>query len=84
MSKQADKQPASSKQLSYWIKKRINVGFGRSYVACGQLTVRDALRHEHNTHNTHNGTNIMLCYSTQAEYEAALTAFKARGERVLA
>lgn len=54
---------------AYWIKQRTNPQLGKIYhVACGQLTVKEAQAKE----NPLYGSNVMLRYSTEAEYTAAL------------
>jgi hypothetical protein len=58
---------------SYWIKERHNPQFEKPYyVACGQLSKTEAKRKE----KTSYGTNIMLEYATETEYNKALKKFK--------
>jgi hypothetical protein len=54
---------------AYWIKQRTNPQLGKTYyVACGQLTAKEAQAKA----NTLYGSNVMIKYNTEAEYNAAL------------
>lgn len=65
-----------SRKLSYWIKKRLNPQFEKEYyVACGQLTKKDARRKERSLY----GENFMLEFKTEQEYITALESLKEKG-----
>ena len=54
----------------WWIKERHNPQFKEPYyVACGQITVKEAKAHE----NPLYGYNYMHKFSTEKEYETRLT-----------
>ena len=62
----------------WWIKERHNPQIGTYYVACGQLSLRDARRYEKPLY----GDNVMLRFSTEAAYREKLAALTKAGERV--
>lgn len=64
--------------MKYWIKERHNPQLGVYFVACGQMPVKAAKRHELQLY----GSNIIHRFDTQAEYEARLQELVERGERV--
>jgi len=69
-----------SRKLSYWIKERHNPQFdGPYYVACGQLTKKDAKTKETSLY----GYNNMLEFKTVEEYNQALKSLSEKGYRVL-
>ena len=66
------------KTKPYWIKERHNPQLGVYYVGCGQMTARDAKRHESPIY----GDNIMHEYRSRADYAAKLEELQKRGEKV--
>lgn len=62
----------------YCIKERQNPQLGTYFVVQGQLTVKEAKRHE----NPLYGYNHMHKFKTRAEYEAKINELKKSGERV--
>jgi hypothetical protein len=69
-----------NKPKQYWIKERHNPQLGVYYVACGQLSVKEARKKEQTIY----GENVMLCYETEESYRAALESLRKRGESVQA
>mgnify|MGYP001568133194 FL=1 len=63
----------------FWIKERENPQVGTYYVACGQITIKEAQGHERQSLY---GFNIMHKYTTKEAYEAEISRLKAKGERV--
>ena len=60
----------------FWIKERSNPQLKKPYyVACGQLSKKDAAAKE----KAEYGDNTMLPFATQAEYDAAIAKLKADG-----
>lgn len=64
----------------YWIKERDNPQLGIYFVACGQLSVREARSREGSLY----GSNRMLRFDSEAEYNAKLKELRAAGEKVQA
>jgi hypothetical protein len=64
--------------MNYWIKERYNPQLGTYYVACGQLSKKEAKRHERSIY----GDNIMHEYCTQTDYEAKLAQLRQLGKQV--
>ena len=62
----------------FWIKERENPQLGTYYVACGQISIKEALPRERTLY----GFNIMHRYATKEAYEAEISRLKAKGERV--
>lgn len=63
----------------FYIKERNNPHFKKPYyVACGQLTKKDAKAKESSLY----GDNTMLSYATEQEYKDALEKLKADGYNV--
>lgn len=64
-------------KLKYYIKSRYNPHFIKPYyVACGQLTKKEADQKENNSVL---GLNIMLSYDTQSEYLAKIEELELQG-----
>lgn len=63
--------------MKYWIKERQNPQTGTYYVACGQISEREAAREGRPIY----GENVMHGYATEAEYLAEIARLKAAGER---
>lgn len=66
------------KNYPYYIKERHNPQTGIYYVAYGQLSKAAAKRKESSLY----GSNVMLRFDTEAEYQAKLAELKKKGERV--
>ena len=62
----------------YWIKERHNPQLGVYYVACGNLSIKDAMKMEGGSY----GHNIMIKFPSETAYNNALQMLKDRGERV--
>lgn len=62
----------------FYIKERHNPQLGTYYVACGQMTKKEAKSYE----DTRYGTNVMHGYDTAEEYEKALADLRARKHEV--
>jgi len=65
--------------MKYWIKQRENPQLGTYYVPCGQMSHKAAKQKERGSIY---GSNLMLLFNSQAEYNAEIEALKKRGERV--
>ena len=50
----------------YWIKERHNPQLGTYYTPMGEMSVKDAAKHERSLY----GFNVMLRYKTKTEYDA--------------
>ena len=57
---------------SFYIKQRHNPQLGVFYVACGQLTVKEAKAKESAIY----GSNVMMKYPTEKEYNEARANLK--------
>ena len=69
-----------ARKLSYYIKERNNPQFKKPYyVAKGQMTKAEAMKVEDGTGY---GTNFMLPYKTEAEYNQAIADLRAQGFNV--
>lgn len=66
----------TKKQQSFWIKERDNPQLGTYYVACGQLSRREAREME--TGSLY-GSNVMLEFETQTAYDAKLDELREQG-----
>ena len=66
------------KPKSYWIKQRFNPQLGVYYVACGQISVREAKRLERTLY----GDNVMLRFSSEDEYNKKLSELRDSGEKI--
>lgn len=66
------------KNYPFWIKERHNPQTGIYYVACGQLSKTAAKKKESSLY----GSNVMLRFETEAEYQAKLAELKKNGESV--
>lgn len=64
-------------KLSYWIKERHNPQLGKYYSACGQMTTKDAKRHEDALY----GTNYMHRFATHDAYVEKIDELQRAGER---
>ncbi len=62
----------------YWIKERHNPQLGVYFVACGQISTRQARRHEKPLY----GMNFMHRFSSKEEYEEKLGQLRADGKEV--
>jgi len=63
----------------FYLKERHNPQFKNPYyVACGQLTKKDAKAKEKSLY----GDNFMIAYETEKEYNEAIEKLKANGQRV--
>jgi hypothetical protein len=63
----------------FYLKERHNPQFKNPYyVACGQLTKKDAKAKENSLY----GDNFMIAYETEKEYNDAIEKLKANGQRV--
>ena len=63
----------------FYLKKRHNPQFKNPYyVACGQLTKKDAKAKANSLY----GDNFMIAYETEKEYNDAIEKLKANGQRV--
>lgn len=63
----------------WWIRERHNPQLGVYYVAHGQMTKVAALSYEKESLY---GDNRMLCFETEADYNAKIKALKDAGESV--
>jgi hypothetical protein len=68
----------AKKNQPYWIKERHNPQTGIYYVAMGQMSTTAAKRNEKPLY----GTNYMLRFDTEQEYQAELERLRTNGERV--
>lgn len=75
----ARKQAKPTKRpKSWWIKERNNPQLGVYYVACGQLSWTEAKRNEKPLY----GSNRMLQFASEADYNGALERLRKEGKRV--
>ena len=52
----------------WWIKQRHNPQLGVYYVGLGNLSVKEALKHENSLY----GSNVILKFNSQEDYESKL------------
>lgn len=64
---------------SFWIKERHNPQLGVYYVACGQMTVKDARKYENGSLY---GYNVMHRCANERAYQKRLAELKEAGESV--
>jgi len=62
----------------FYIKERHNPQLGIAYYCMGQMTKKDAKKHEESLY----GYNILLPYETEEEYKTATEKLKSEGKRV--
>jgi hypothetical protein len=62
----------------FWIKERHNPQLGVYYVPMGNLTVKEAKKHESPIY----GTNYMNRFNSQEAYEMELARLRAEGKKV--
>lgn len=62
----------------YWIKERHNPQLGIYYVACGNLSIKNAMKMECGIY----GNNIMTKFASEAAYNNALQKLKDQGKPV--
>lgn len=62
----------------YWIKERHNPQLGIYYVACGNLSIKDAMKMEGGVY----GDNIMIKFPSETAYNKAIQTLKDRGKPV--
>lgn len=67
------------KAMKFWIKERNNPQVGTYYVREGQLSKREAAKI---VSGTLYGSNRMIPFDTEAEYQAHIEYLKENGERV--
>jgi hypothetical protein len=68
----------SLKNKPWWIKERFNPQLGVYYVACGQMSVKDA----NACKRTRYGCNEMMRFNSEEEYRASLEQLKKDGMNV--
>jgi hypothetical protein len=66
------------KTLKYWIKQRLNPQIGTYYIGMGQMTKDKAKTQEQSLY----GTNIMLSFDTEEDYEKKIKELKAAKENI--
>lgn len=66
------------KDYPFWIKQRYNPQLGVYYVGCGQMSKTAAIRMRGSLY----GSNVMLRFETEGDYNARLEELKATGEKV--
>ena len=67
------------KPKSFYIKERHNPQLKKPYyVACGQLSKKEAAKNENSVY----GTNIMMPYSTEVDYKNAIEQLEQKGYTV--
>lgn len=66
------------KPTKFWIKSRYNPQLGTYFVPMGQMSIRNAKRHERPLY----GDNTMLSFDTEQAYLDKIEALKKQGERV--
>ena len=66
------------KTLKYWIKQRLNPQIGTYYIGMGQMTIAKAKTQEQALY----GTNIMLKFDTEEDYEKKIKELKAAKENI--
>ena len=54
--------------MNYWIKERNNPQLGTYFVACGQMSAKDAWKHEKPLY----GVNTMHSFTSRRAYETRL------------
>ena len=62
----------------FWIKERFNPQLGVYYVACGQISLKQAARFERPVY----GENTMHKFDSEADYLARLQVLREMGQRI--
>lgn len=68
-----------TKQQPWWIKERYNPQLGTYFVLCGRMPTKEARAAERGSLY---GTNTMLRFDTEGEYQDKARELREAGERV--
>lgn len=75
----AERKNVARETRPWWIKERTNPQTGIYYVPMGQMLVKEARRCERSLY----GSNNMLRFSTERQYQAKLKELRDAGENIL-